>query len=508
MKIEVFKYEIELGISELVKANSISYACSISNKTNPTDIELIVKSTASKLKQPDLLYRDAILASTGWNKNDDVFTPEEMIKAKDTPVDKQVNFMHNELDIIGHMTNSFIINGSEDSSYFCPECKSHVCYTEKRIDGDSKCKNGHQFKTSEVIEISKNFDIGVGFVLYKEWENDERKALISNILEQIDTGKWFVSMECRFPKFDYALIDSNGKHSVIKRDNNSSFLSKHLRVYGGSGEFQGHRVGRILRDFHFSGKGIVDNPANERSVIFGEKPVNFISVASLNIRETDMDLEKQVKELEEKLKASEAQVAILAESNKSIAELKDGKEKEVESAKAEYKTLSDRLTEVENTLKVKVESLSKAEDNNSKLMVQLEETEAKVKELSDSIAKAKRVSALTEVGLSVEEAEKTFAKWSTLNDEQFSEIVSLHKKTEAKKEDKKNKEEEKEGETEDSLEVKEEAKANYSKAELDKDISSVSLSGDTKQDISLLAKAMMNMLPHASKAKARQEKQK
>lgn len=502
---QVFQHEIDLGIEDLVKANFVSFASSITQSVEKTDeVKEFIQSIASE-KQPDLMYRNAILASTGWNKNDDVFDPIEMLKAKNTPVDKQVNFMHNEMDIIGHMTNAFILNTSEDKNFFCPTCYSNILGYTRSSPSIAKCNNGHEINLDLCIEAGNTFDIGVGFVLYKEWSSAERKALISNILEQIDSGKWFVSMECRFPGFDYALIDSKGNHSVVKRDAKSAFLSKYLRIYGGPGEYQGRRIGRILRDFHFSGKGIVDNPANERSIIFGEKPENFTSTAILNIGETDMNLEDKVKELTSKVESYEAQIANLTNSNKSIAELKDSNAKELEQSKAEYKTLQDRLTEVEKVLASKVDNLSKAEDENSKLKVKLDETEAKVKELNDSIVKAKRIGELTLAGLSVEDAEKTFAKWSALSDEQFADIVTLHKQTAKKVEEK---EKSKEDKKEDKTEMAKCGEADFSKAEPEKTVASVKLDSETKNDISALSEALMNVLPFASKAKEQASKTK
>ena len=45
--------------------------------------------------QPDLLFMRSILVSTGENKNDDVFLPEEMWNARSTPILKPVDWEHN-----------------------------------------------------------------------------------------------------------------------------------------------------------------------------------------------------------------------------------------------------------------------------------------------------------------------------------------------------------------------------------------------------------------------------
>ena len=65
---------------------------------------------------------------------------------------------------------------------------------------------------------------------------------MNNIIEEIEEGKWFVSMECMFPNFDYALRDSQGESKIVRREEASAFLTKHLRAYGGTGKYEGYTV--------------------------------------------------------------------------------------------------------------------------------------------------------------------------------------------------------------------------------------------------------------------------
>ena len=44
---------------------------------------------------------------------------------------------------------------------------------------------------------------------------------------------------------------------IVARNDESAFLTKHLRAYGGTGEYEGYKIGRSLRDISFSGKGLV-----------------------------------------------------------------------------------------------------------------------------------------------------------------------------------------------------------------------------------------------------------
>ncbi|NBP87745.1 MAG: DUF11 domain-containing protein [Planctomycetia bacterium] len=43
-------------------------------------------------------------------KNDDIFLADEMWAARKTPKDKQFNYMHNEKDIIGHITGNYVVD--------------------------------------------------------------------------------------------------------------------------------------------------------------------------------------------------------------------------------------------------------------------------------------------------------------------------------------------------------------------------------------------------------------
>jgi hypothetical protein len=58
-----------------------------------------------------------------------------------------------------------------------------------------------------------------------------------------------------------------GETKIVKRNEASAFLTKHLRSYGGDGIYEDYKVGRLLRNLSFSGKGLVSKPANPRSVI-------------------------------------------------------------------------------------------------------------------------------------------------------------------------------------------------------------------------------------------------
>src|SRR5690606_28353807 len=89
------------------------------------------------------------------------------------------------------------------------------------------------------------FDIEVDFVLYKEIFPD----IATNIAKKGPEKKQFVSMECILSGFDYGLIDASNNLTIVKRNKDTAFLTKYLRVYNGSGMYKEYRIGRVLRDF-------------------------------------------------------------------------------------------------------------------------------------------------------------------------------------------------------------------------------------------------------------------
>ena len=288
----IFEQERKDGIAELVSSKaSIVFDTQLITKPTPKDD----KSIAALLEidnpgQIDLFYLNCILASTGWNKNDDVFDKYETWRARATPVDKPFNFMHDGNDIIGHITGSLAISQQGQT-----------------IDDDVELNN-----------LPDDFDLLVSSVIYKRWPGEDRTEEIAQLIKEIGEDKWFVSMECLFPGFDYALIDENGNQHIIKREESTAFLTKYLRVYEGTGNYQGYKIGRLLRDFTFSGKGLVDRPANPRSIIFNDSMIFNGSEASVNMFTETEGSNTMTDEKDTKISDLEKQIASLVEENKTL----------------------------------------------------------------------------------------------------------------------------------------------------------------------------------------------
>ena len=231
----IYENEIKDNLEELIKKNqSVAFSCLAEvDKTDNID-EKALAGYIEGGRNYDLYHFKSILASVGVNKNDDYFLAKELWDAKNTPVNKPVNHGHNEKDIIGVILNSTAID-----------------------------KDGIELK-----EYSDSInDIVTHAVLWAYWEDENLKDKFFKTISKIESNELFVSMECLFKKFDYALADQNGNVRIIERNKETSFLTKYLKIFGGEGVYNNDRIYRVLREFTFSGKGIVSKPANERSII-------------------------------------------------------------------------------------------------------------------------------------------------------------------------------------------------------------------------------------------------
>ena len=407
---EIYKAEIQDGLGDLLSStNSVAY-CGVAKCFSPSteeqeSMKLIASEASENKDQIDLFYLESVLVSTGWNKNDDVFDPKETFAARTTPEDKPFNFMHNEKDIIGHITGNRVVD----------------------------------FQGNAIAEETENppteFNILTTAVIYKEWSDVDQRQRIQKILAEIEEGEWFVSMECLFPNFDYALVDKDGGTRVVPREESSAFLTKHLRSYGGSGKYEDYRVGRLLRNLSFSGKGLVSKPANPRSVIlegnrfFDESEAQILTISS--IKENDMsDLDKQIDDLRSELAEAKAANEVLKE--KVVAEQQAEFESKIQTLEATIAEQAESLEAKEAVVAEQAEAIAKAGDDMKEKMKKLREMEKKEADM-------KRKAQLEELGFDAEEAEATLAEFEGADDDTFDKVVAAMEtmKREAVKKDKK-----------------------------------------------------------------------
>ena len=403
---EIYKAEIQDGLGDLLSStNSVAY-CGVAKCFSPSteeqeSMKLIASEASENKDQIDLFYLESVLVSTGWNKNDDVFDPKETFAARTTPEDKPFNFMHNEKDIIGHITGNRVVD----------------------------------FQGNAIAEETENppteFNILTTAVIYKEWSDVDQRQRIQKILAEIEEGEWFVSMECLFPSFDYALVDKDGGTRVVPREESSAFLTKHLRSYGGSGKYEDYRVGRLLRNLSFSGKGLVSKPANPRSVIlegnrfFDESEAQILTISS--IKENDMsDLDKQIDDLRSEL--AEAKAANEALKEKVVAEQQAEFESKIQALENTISETQAELTEKSSECETLTQSLTEAQETIVAKEKDVKEKEEAVKEMKKKADMMKRKAQLEGAGLDSEAVASALDSFDEVSEEAFEAVVAMLKK--------------------------------------------------------------------------------
>lgn len=383
---KIFKTEMNDGIGDLVSSASTLAFCSQISIHKPTEVDLkaIAKiKTTEELNTRDLFHLDAVLASVGWNENDDVFDKYETWNAKSTPEDKQFNYMHNEKDIIGHITKAYMLD-----------------LQGNRIDD-----------IDDPSQLPDDFNVIMGSVLYRSWSDEELRKRMDSIIETIEKSEaesyakekeddaWYVSMECLFPSFDYQLIDKNNRSEIVRRGESSAFLTKHLRAYGGSGKYNEYKIGRVLRDFSFSGVGLVKNPANTKSVILNKS--KSMAMPSMPTKEPEM---------QEDVNASVLAITTqLTEANKKIDSITKQMEDAKASSDASIVSLSQKISSLEAELATAKKDKEKMDEENKKLKKEQTFT--------------KRKAQLLAVGFNENDVQVTLNKFDALDDTTFNAVV-------------------------------------------------------------------------------------
>lgn len=436
---QIFQQEYDDGVSDNILSNrSLSFASVV----EPLSIDAVSKQmrALASIKDTDMYYVQSILVSSNWNKNDDIFEPEEIWKAKETPEHKPTNLNHDEKLIVGHIISNYPI--TEDGIL---------------IDKNTPTEN-----------LPKNFHILTGSVIYKAYTDPELRQRTQELIASIENGTKYVSMECYFDNFDYGISDPvTGSYKVIARDNNSAYLTKYLRAYGGTGEKDNYKIGRVLRNITFSGKGYVDKPANVNSIILQTKLDTFDDIkkteekntisenkgVSLDYVEThtveacimseqeDLKPEVETQVTEEQVVACETETETeTVEATEVVAMPSlEQVQAELDEKTSIIADMQTKLDEAEAAMKAK----KAAEDGMKK---KLEETEAAMKKMEEEVKSmkkkelmAKRTASLLECGFSNTDIAESIAAYSTLDDDAFQAVVAVMKKKMAKTEEKPNK---------------------------------------------------------------------
>lgn len=424
----IYKSEIEDGLQEIISSSaSVSFA-SIAEPIADNQNKSLVKNikALASYDDNDLYYVQSVLVTSSWNKNDDIFSKEEVWAAKNTPEDKPTNLEHDENIIIGHIVSNWSI--TDDGIL---------------IDDNTPVEN-----------LPDKFHIVTGSVIYKAYTNPDLKDRTAKLIAEIENGTKYVSMECMFKGFDYGIInESTGDYKILSRSDETSFLTKHLRAYGGSGKYENHKIGRVLRNITFSGKGYVDKPANPDSIIFSKD--NFINLTKAKNAENDfsgvseirtnpteinnMSLEKEIAEIKDQMQAMADCASANQEAQTQISELQNKistLETTLQAKEAELvasKTALDELTaNTEAAKKMSEEEMVKKEEEMKKAKSELDaalETVAAYKnkeaEMMKKEKKMKRMASLIESGLDQEAASSAVDQFDSLEDAAFDAMVEL-----------------------------------------------------------------------------------
>ena len=380
----IFKAEIQDGLRDKIISNlSISSTCDL-EICDPFLIKNALRSTAENKNQVDLHYLKSILVTTGWNKNDDVFDKAEVWTAKSTPSDKPFNYEHDQSQIIGHITGCKVI--ADDGSDIIEELP--------------------------IDELPSKFHILTSAVLYKFWEDPKKQEMMNNIIEGIAKKEWFVSMEAIFTNFDYA-IEDGASSKVVARNEKTAFLTKHLRAYGGNGIFNNVKIGRVLKNIVFSGKGLVRKPANPESVIFDQTEA-FITSSVYNLDET-------IKSKEIIMSIEEVKVEKIVAEFPPEETSEDPAIKDAEANKWwEDKKKMEEEASMHQEDKKKMMAESEAMKKQMNMVVNELNNMKKEKSMSD------RASLVMEkLGMNKEEAVLVVASLVALNDESFAVAVNM-----------------------------------------------------------------------------------
>lgn len=418
--IVVYSAEAKAGLTEQLQNNKVIATLSpladkvIPNKLRET-LELKTKNhlsatAAEGVDQFDLHKLYTILVTVGWNLNDDVFGVKQVWAARHTPEDKPFNLEHNPRNIIGHITGCVAVNDD------------YELIDDETNDDDLPAK----------------FHILTSAVLYKHIASKDADLSkeTNELIESVVNGDWYVSMEALFSDFDYAITTASGEQKIVERNEETAWLTKHLRVHGGAGEIKGNKIGRYLKDITFSGKGLVKRPGNPESYVFNDVSQFKGAFASLDsiyernntmpVENTDVvskaeynELQKTIAELRTRLEAAqEAKVKEQVEAlNKAIA----ARDEEITTLK----------TEVENTKAAKNEAakaLEAAQADVEASKKKLAEAEQKLEETRVATVKANRISTLVDKGVEKADAEKLVDTFVAASDEQFNVIVETQAK--------------------------------------------------------------------------------
>lgn len=264
---------------------------------------------------------------------------------------------------------------------------------------------------------------------------------MNDIISGIANNKWFVSMEALFNNFDYAM-DDGVTAKVIARNEKTAFLTKHLRAYGGNGVFNNIKIGRVLKNIVFSGKGLVRKPANPESIIFDETEA-FITSSVYQLDETTKSKEIIMSIEEEKVKNKISVAAVVPPETPEEDIVEDPAIKE-EDKKAKQDAAIPPAKEEEPEMEEQMPDMKKKEEDmdeeeasymedKKKMMAESEAMKKQLDMVVNELNKMKKEKmqasraemVIEKFGMNKDEATLVVSALSALNDESFVTAVNV-----------------------------------------------------------------------------------
>jgi hypothetical protein len=445
----IYELEKQDGLEEVIQAKaSVSYASFVEPCVQENKQIKYLKSIAS-FDDEDLYYVQSILVSSSWNKNDDIFDKAEVWQAKNTPEHKPTNLEHDENTIIGHIISNWPI-------------------TEEGILID---------ENTPVENLPEKYHILTGSVIYKGFSNPALRERSANLIAEIENQTKYVSMECFFKGFDYGVLNKQtSEYKILNRNNETAYLTKYLRAYGGIGEHQDYKIGRVLRHITFTGKGFVDKPANEDSIIFSKKDIKSFSKQSDQIlvpKKNHKNIESGVLNFQPSINSEILNMSLAKEENavsntentemttvttentevfaqadvdvQSLQSLNDKLQADIaaltEASQNEINTIKEEAAKKDTELKHKEEEVKKmkaAVESMETELITLNEVLAGYKTKEEEMLKKekmlKRKASLVEKGLDNDTADSVVSKFESMSDDAFDTMASVFATLTSKKE--------------------------------------------------------------------------
>lgn len=391
----IYKIEKDLGLDKEKLFASIQYSAKaklvdVNPNIDISKLNIPLMAKAENLAQKDLYYLLDILVSTNLNLNDDYFDKEFVWLAKSSPIDKQVNIGHSDKEIVGHITSCSAI----DESY-------------KPID-----------EKTELEDLPDLYHLLTSSVIYKYWRDAEMQEKMDKIIADIADDKYMTSMETLYSDFGYILIDEkSGEKSFIDRNKTTAHMTKYLRAFGGSGQYEGKKIGRVLKDLVFSGKGLVKEAANPASIILSLAQNN-------NNLSTNNSTEGRL------VYISASEQKNLNDNSKKVDTMTEQELAAKLALENELKTVKDSLA----TVTAEKAALAKTLDDNKK---SLAESQSNVEKLATALTKLQEVQTtasrveivVDKLALAKSDAAELVSTLVKLDDESFAKYISTAVKT-------------------------------------------------------------------------------